>query len=148
MSVNNYSYIPGSIKGYYLPLENFIPPLPKNTFPSWIEKMGLSSHLLIDPISANPLLPVELAASGYRVLSARSNPVIWIITEVAASAPTEEDFSVVLNKLFNTRHENVTLYDHLQGLYITPCVNCGEMIQSDGFVWEKGKDQPISRVYH
>ncbi len=148
MSVNNYSYIPGSIKGYDLPLENFIPPLPKNTFTSWIEKMGLSSHLLIDPISANPLLPVDLAASGFRVLSARSNPIIWLMTEVAASAPTEEDFSAVLNKLFNTRHENATLYDHLQGLYITPCVNCGKMIQPDGFVWEKGKDQPISRVYH
>ena len=148
MSGNNFSYIPGSIKGYDLPLEKFIPPLPKNTFSSWIEKMGLSDHLLIDPVSANPLLPVELAASGYRVLSARSNPIIWLITEVAASAPTKEDFSTVLNKLFNTRHNNATLFDYFQGLYITPCVNCGKMIQPDGFVWEKGKDQPISRLYH
>ena len=148
MSVNNYSFIPGSIKGYNLPLEKFIPPLPKSIFPSWIEKMGLSAHLLIDPISANPLLPVELASSGYRVLCARSNPIIWLITEVAASAPTEEDFSTVINRLLNTRHGNATLFDHLQGLYITPCVNCGKMIQPDGFVWEKGKDQPISRVYH
>jgi len=148
MSANNFAYIPGSIKGYDLPLENFIPPLPKSTFTSWIEKMGLSDHLLIDPISANPLLPVELAASGYRVLSARSNPIIWLITEVAASAPTKKDFSTVLNKLYNTRQGNATLFDHLQDLYITPCVNCGKMVQPDGFVWEKGKDQPISRVYH
>jgi len=97
MSANNFSYIPGSIKGYDLPLQNFIPPLPKSTFPTWIEKMGLSKHLLIDPISANPLLPVELAASGIRVLSARSNPIIWLITEVAASAPTKEDLSTVIN---------------------------------------------------
>jgi hypothetical protein len=148
MSVNNFSYIPGSIKGYDMLLENFIPPLPKSTFPSWIEKMGLSDHLIIDPISANPLLPVELAASGYRVLSARGNPIIWLITEVAASAPTKEDFSTVLNKLFNTRHGNATLFNHLQDLYITPCINCGKMIQPDGFVWEKGKDRPISRLYH
>ena len=148
MSVKNFSYIPGSIKGYDLPLEIFIPPLPKNTFPSWIEKMGLSDHLLIDPISANPLLPVELAASGFRVLSARGNPIIWLITEVAASAPTEEDFSTVINKLFNTRHGNATIFDHLQGLYITPCVNCQKMIQPDGFIWEKGKDRPVSKLYH
>ena len=148
MSVNNFSFIPGSIKGYDLPLEKFIPPLPKNTFPSWIEKMGLSDHLLIDPISANPLLPVELAASGFRVLSARGNPILWLITEVAASAPTEEDFSTVINNLFNTRHGNATIFDHLQGLYITPCVNCQKMIQPDGFIWEKGKDRPISKLYH
>lgn len=148
MSDNNYSYIPGSIEGYNLPLENFIPPLPKGTFPAWVEKMGLSKHLLIDPISANPLLPIELASSGYRVLSARSNPIIWLITEIAASAPTNEDFSTVLNKLFNTRHENSNLFDHLQGIYTTPCANCGKMIQPDGYVWEKGKKQPTSRVYH
>ena len=110
--------------------------------------MGLSKHLLIDPISANPLLPVELAASGARVLSARSNPIIWLITEVAASAPTKEDFLIVINKLFNTRHGNTTIFDHLQGLYITPCVSCGKMIQPEGFIWEKGKDQPISKLYH
>jgi len=147
MSANNFSYIPGGIKGHDQPLENFIPPVPKSSFPTWIERMGLSNHLLIDPISANPLLPVELAASGFRVLSARGNPIIWLITEVAASAPTKEDFSIVTNKFFNTRHGNATIFDHLQGLYITPCVNCGKMIQPDGFVWEKGKDQPISRVY-
>jgi len=129
-------------------LENFIPPLLKSTFPTWIEKLGLSNHLLIDPISANPLLPVELAALGFRVLSARGNPIIWLITEVAASAPTKEDFINVINKLFNTRHGNSTIFDHLQGLYITPCVNCGKMIQPDGFIWEKGKDQPISKLYH
>jgi len=148
MSANNFSYIPGSIEGYDFPLENFIPPLPKGTFPSWVEKMGLSNNLLIDPISANPLLSVELAASGYRVLCARSNPIIWLLTEVAGSAPTKEDFSTVLNKLFNTRHENTNLFDHLQGIYITPCANCGKMIQPDGYVWEKGKKQPTSRVYH
>jgi len=148
MSVNNFSYIPGGIKGHDQPLENFIPPLLKSTFPTWIEKMGLSNHLLIDPISANPLLPVYLAASGFRVLSARGNPIIWLITEVAASAPTKEDFLNVINKLFNARHGNSTIFDHLQGLYITPCVNCGEMVQPDGFIWENGKDQPISKLYH
>jgi len=148
MSGNNFSYIPGSIEGYDFPLENFIPPLPKNVFPAWIEKMGLSNHLLIDPISANPLLPIELAASGYRILSARSNPIIWLITEVVALAPTNEDFSTVLNKLFNTRHEDANLFDHLKGIYTTPCANCGKMIQPDGYVWKEGKKQPTSRIYH
>lgn len=148
MGVNKFSYIPGSIQGYDLPLENFIPPLPKSAVPAWIEKMGYSTHLLIDPISANPMLPVELAASGYRVLSARSNPINWLITEVIASAPSKEDFSTVLNNLLNTRYGNSILFDHLQDLYVTPCINCGKMIQPDGFVWEKGKDQPISKVYH
>ena len=147
MSENQFSYIPGSIQGYDLPLENFIPPLPKRTFPSWVEKMGYSNHLLIDPISANPMLPVELADSGYRVLSARSNPIIWLITEVIASAPTKEKFSTVLNKLLNTRHGKSILFDHLQDLYSTPCHNCGKLIQPDGFIWEKGKDRPISKIY-
>lgn len=147
MSVNNFSYNPGRIEGNALPLQNFLPTLPKGTFPTWVENMGLSSHLLVDPISANPLLSVELAAAGFRVLSARSNPIIWLMTEVIASAPTEEYFSTVLNKLLNTRQGDTTLSDHLRGLYETPCENCGKMIQPEGFVWEKDKNWPISKVY-
>ncbi len=147
MSVNNFSYNPGRIEGNALPLQNFLPTLPKGTFPTWVENMGLSSHLFVDPISDNPLLSVELAAAGFRVLSARSNPIIWLMTEVIASAPTEEYFSTVLNKLLNTRQGDTTLSDHLRGLYETPCENCGKMIQPEGFVWEKVKNWPISKVY-
>ncbi|MDO9547307.1 MAG: hypothetical protein Q7J07_11250 [Pelolinea sp.] len=128
-------------------MQNFLPTLPRGTFPIWVEKMGISNHLLIDPISANPLLSVELAASGYRILSARSNPIIWLMTEVIAAAPTEGYFATVLNKLLNTRHGDITLSDHLQSLYETSCLNCGKMIQPDGFVWDKDKNWPIFKVY-
>jgi len=147
MSVNNFPYIPGRPEGYVLPLQNFLPVLPKGTFPLWIEKMGVSNHLLIDPISANPLLSVELAASGSRIIATRNNPIIWLMTEVLSSAPTETDFTSVLNKLLNIRHGDSTLSDHLQSLYETHCLSCGKMIQPNGYIWEKGAEWPISKVY-
>jgi hypothetical protein len=147
MHVNSFSYVPGEAEGYKLPLQNFLPVLPKGTFPYWVKKAGISKHLLIDPISANPLLAVELAACGHRILSARSNPIIWMMTEVLASGPKETDFSTAVNKLLNMRHGNSTISDHLQDLYETPCSNCGKMIQPEGFVWEKGAEWPILKVY-
>jgi hypothetical protein len=147
MHGNRFSYIPGKAEGYDLPLQNFLPVLPKDTFPFWVEKTKISKHLLIDPISANPLLAVELAACGHRILSARSNPITWLITEVIAAGLKESDFSSAINKLLNMRHGDSTLSNHLQGLYETQCLNCGKMIQPEGYVWEKGTDWPILKVY-
>jgi hypothetical protein len=147
MQENRFSYIPGRAEGNGLPMQNFLPILPQGTFPFWVEKAGISKHLLIDPISANPLLAVELAACGHRVLSARSNPIIWLMTEVLAGGYTEKEFSSVVNRLLNMRHGDATLSNHIQGLYETQCVNCGKMIQPEGYVWEKGAEFPILKVY-
>ncbi|MCD6355659.1 MAG: hypothetical protein J7L66_00110, partial [Anaerolineaceae bacterium] len=148
MNANSFSYIPFYKEEGKYPLGNFIPPLPKGVFPTWIEKNGFTDYILIDPISANPYLSIELASHGYKVLSARSNPIIWLITEISASAPERKEITSVINILLNTRYGNETLSDHLQSLYQTPCASCGKMIQADGFVWEKGRPLPVSRVYH
>lgn len=147
MRVNDFAYIAGEDEGYQSPLENFLPPLKKGVFPTWVRRNQLEDHFLIDPFSANPILPVELAVNGFKVLCSQSNPNIKLMTEVMCRENAKQEISDSVNKLLIARQGSVTLEDTLKSLYATPCAGCRKMIQADGFVWEKGSKHPISRVY-
>ena len=93
------------------------------------------------------MLPIEVAAKGGRIMVARNNPILWLLLEVLASAPTADQIRRVLSKLLITRRGTETLEDHLRSIYATPCSNCGKTIQPLGFIWEKGGNAPVSRIY-
>ena len=147
MRENDFAFIGGSGEGYEFPLENFLPPLPKGVFEAWLFENQLTQHVLVDPISANPILPVILAKNGHRVLAARSNPINWLITEVAGAEDNQSRILSSINKLLISRKGDQVFEDTLKGLYQTTCASCGKEIQADGFVWEKDDELPISRVY-
>ena len=147
MAENHLPYIPASQGFYDPPLGRYLPALPKGIIRSWITENAQPNSLLLDPLGAHPLLPIEAAHAGVRMLVARNNPILWLLLETFASAPTSETLWKVMCKLLITRRGSETIEDHLRNVYATPCAGCGQMIQPIGFVWEKGGQQPVSRVY-
>ena len=81
------------------------------------------------------------------MLVARNNPILWLLLETIASAPTHDQFGKALSKLLVTRRGKETIESHLRAIYATPCSNCGQMVQPLGFIWEKGERHPSGRVY-
>ncbi len=147
MRVNDFPYIAGEGQGPVFPLRNFLPPLPNHVFKAWISENQLEHHYLIDPISANPLLPITLAANGYKVISSRSNPINWLITEVLSDKDCQTKINRVVNKLLIRRKDGKSVEEIMENMYRTPCSACSKRIQPQGFVWEKGAAMPTSRVY-
>ena len=147
MIQNDFSYIPSASQKYTLPLERFLPVFPEGAVSEWLHANLPPGSLIIDPIGSNPALPTEAASSGYRVLVARNNPILWLMLEVLSKAYRENELKEVLSKLLITRSAGSTLEDLLQSYYQSPCQNCGKMIQVEGFVWEKGGIYPLKRIY-
>ena len=147
MPENRTVFIPSGGSYYHPPLERFLPPLPTGVVVAWLEANTQPGDLIIDPLGANPLLALEAAAHGRGVLFSRNNPILWLMLEVLASAPAAEDFQDAVNKLLLTRQGDQRLDELLASLYTTPCAECGQLIQAEGFVWEQGAGQPALRVY-
>ena len=140
-------YIPPGSGFASLPLERYLPPCPLGVFPRWLKEKVAQDSWLIDPLGANPFTAIQAAKAGYRILVARSNPLIRFVLEMIASAPKENDFNSALNVLMRTQIGDETLAKHLQQLFETRCSGCNQLVQVHGYVWEKDHDQPRRRVY-
>ena len=147
MADNNFTYSAAGKGFYHPPLDRFIPTLPVGAAQEWLEKHTSAGSLIIDPLGANPMLAVEAAQSGRRVLVSRNNPILWLILEVIASAPGSDRMRSAISKLLITHRGEEVLESHLKSMYATPCAACGKMIQPAGFIWEKGGEVPSARVY-
>lgn len=147
MQEDSLTYIPAS-QGYYEPpLGRYLPWLPRGVASSWIKNNMPAGCLILDPLGANPFLPIEAAQVGARVLLARNNPILWLMTEALAGSPSAEQLNKILAKLLIMRRGRESIEDHLRLIYATPCSGCGQMIQPLGFIWEKGHNLPTQRVY-
>jgi hypothetical protein len=76
--------------------------------------------LILDPLGAHPLLPIEAAQNGQRILVARNNPILWLMVEAIARAPSSEQLWKPLSKLLISRRGAETIEDHLRSIYATP----------------------------
>lgn len=139
-------YIPAGEKGFEIPLERMLPPCPNVVFARWLNNNFPAGSWVVDPAGNNPLTALQAAQAGYRVLSIRSHPITHFMLETIAKAPSDNDFSRALNEMLRTRVGSETLAIHLQGLYETVCPGCGQSSQAQGFIWEKGQDQPKLRL--
>ncbi len=104
-------------------------------------------NLILDPLGANPMAALEIAGLSRRVLFARNNPMIWLILEVLASAPSETQLRSLVNKLLLSRQMGESLDSFLQSVYATTCTECGNLIQPQGFIWEQNSKVPITKIY-
>ena len=147
MARNDLYYLPAFNGFYNPPLGRFLPPLPRGVFSQWLEENTKPGDLILDPLGANPLSAVEAARASRRVLFARNNPILWLMLEAFASAPSNDLLRGLVNKLLLSRHMGVTLDQHLQSIYETTCNICGKRIQPIGFVWENKGEIPIAKVY-
>ena len=130
-----------------LPLERYLPPCPLEILPGWLKENVAQGAWVVDPLGANPYTAIQAAKAGYRILVARSNPLIRFVLEMIASAPKDNDFTSALNALMRTQISGETLASHLQQLFETRCSGCNQLVQVRGYIWEKDHDQPRRRVY-
>jgi hypothetical protein len=140
------TYIPAEPGETALPLERYLPPCPNGVIAKWLGSHFSPGSWVIDPLGTNPLTPIQAVRAGYRVLTARINPLVRFTLEVIGGAPRENDFQQAINSLMRTQIAGEPLSSHLQGLYETQCTGCNQMIQAQGFIWEKGHDQPQRRL--
>lgn len=141
-------YRPSCDGVYSPPLARFISPLPKGIVSDWLLENTDASDLVIDPLGANPFLALEAANYGRRVLFSRNNPVLWLLLEVLASAPSENEIKSSLSGLMLSRQSGITLEEQLKSIYASRCVECGEPLQPEGYIWQENANAPNSKIYH
>lgn len=140
------AYLPASQGFYNPPLGRFLPALPRGVMRAWLAENTPPGQLILDPLGANPMLSIEAAQGGARLLVARNNPILWLLLEVLASAPGPERLGKALTRLLITRRGEESVENHLRSLYASPCSACGQTIQPIGFIWEKGRSLPAGKA--
>lgn len=143
--MNAQPFISSSGPALDLPLSRYLPPIPPGMITAWLEEKIKHGSWLIDPLTANPLIALEAASAGYRVLATSNNPILALLLEVLASSPTTEEFNTALTKLADAKRGDERLEVHLQSLYLSPCPGCERMIPASAYLWKKDESTPIAR---
>lgn len=143
--MNARPFITSSLPEINLPLGRFLPPLPMGMVSTWLKETVPDGSWVIDPLTASPLIALESASAGYRVLAASNNPILALLLEVLASAPRREDFQSALSRLADSKRGDERLEVHFQSLYLTPCPDCNRMIPASAYLWKKDEPRPFAR---
>ncbi|HEY5983086.1 MAG TPA: hypothetical protein VIU38_06395 [Anaerolineales bacterium] len=128
-------------------MSRFLPPLETGTVAAWLTKHVAPGSWLLDPFGFSPWLPLEAARAGYRLLVTVNNPITRFLIELAVDPPSEADFKSALAELAASKRGEERLETHLQSIYLTRCQQCGRQIQATAFVWHRGSDAPVARIY-
>ena len=87
------AFLPGKSVGDSFPLGRFLPPLPQGAVSSWLHTNIPPGSWIIDPFCSAPMIAVEAAQAGYRVLAASNNPIERFLLELYCQPPTTEELS-------------------------------------------------------
>ncbi len=147
MSIQPLAYIPGRPSPSGGPLSRYLPVLPDGLAAAWLQSHLPPGAWVLDPFGAAPRLAVEAARAGRRVLSAVNNPIARFLFELNAHPPTAGELRQVLADLAASQRAGERLEPHLRGLYQTQCAGCGQPVEAQAFVWEKGGSAPVARIY-
>ena len=142
-----FPYLPGRVAEIDLPLGRYLPPVAPGMVSAWLKQVAKPGDWVLDPFGSTPVLPLEAAQAGYKVLVASNNPVLSFVLEILASAPGLAAWQAALSELADLRRGSERLEVHLQSLYQTECTACGETIQAQAFLWKRGESQPYARIY-
>ena len=129
-----------------LPLERFLPPLPGGILSGWLKDSLPEGGWVIDPLGSTPQVALEAARSGFRILTACNNPIVALMIQVLAQAPSRKEFESAISTLADSRRAGERLEVHLSALYQTICPVCRKTIQADAYLWKKGGSEPYARV--
>lgn len=130
-----------------IPLARFLPADPPGIVHCWLHRNASRTDLILDPFGASPLMALEAAASGYRLLTACNNPVVDFELRMLASAPTRDELTAVLVELASQKKGEERLETAIKDLYQTTCASCGESIQASAYLWLRGEPFPHARIY-
>jgi len=140
-------FLPGNGRIPDFPLDRYLPPLPEGILSAWLSEREIPrGRWLLDPLGSTPLVPLEAAQCGYRVLSTCNNPILALILKVLATAPRRADFEAEISDLADSRRAGERFEAHLMALYQTICPGCKRVIQADAYLWRKGETIPFTRV--
>jgi hypothetical protein len=114
---------------------------------AWLDREVPPGSWVLDPFGSHPLLALEAARKGYRVLVTSNNPVLTFLLEVLATAPQPADFQSVLAALALLRRGEERLEKQIQQLYLSNCAACGAPVQPSAFLWQRGAAEPFARIY-
>ncbi len=140
-------FLPGREEPAVAPLARYLPPVPPGMAADWLEQTTTPGDWLLDPFGSSPLLAIEAAQSGRRVLAAVNNPITRFALEVLASAPTPSDFQSALADLASARRGGERLELSIRAVYASDCAACGRAVEVRAFLWEKGGIAPYARIY-
>lgn len=139
-------FYPGDETSPEIPLERFLPPFQPGVVMAWLHDHVPQGAWVLDPFGSNPLLSLEAAAAGYKVLVICNNPVLQLMLEVLSSAPRREDFQAVLSALGAVKRREERLELFAQSLYLTDCPNCRRQLPASNFIWKRDPLQMIKRT--
>lgn len=148
MQTDTCAFIPGKKVVENRPLDRFLPLLPEGIVSTWLQEYLPKGSSVLDPLGSTPWLALEAARSGYRVFVASNNPILTLLLEVLASAPTDKEIQAAFTELVTSRRMDERLEVHLQNLYISECASCGKSLQPEGYLWRKGEEKPYGKIYH
>jgi hypothetical protein len=127
-------------------LERYLPPLPAGVIAAWLDANVPKSAWVLDPFGTSPLLAVEAARAGYRVIVAANNPVTRFLIEMRALAPSADDLRAALAELAASRRGEERLEPAILDLYMTLCPKCGAQTPADAFIWERDAAAPHAKI--
>ncbi len=79
-----FPYLPGIVTEIDLPLARYLPPVYPGMVSGRLKDFVKPGEWVLDPFGSTPLLPLEAAGAGYKVLVASNNPVLSLILEILA----------------------------------------------------------------
>lgn len=142
-----HAFLPGDYPAKPEPLGRFLPVIPRGVVQAYLSESKIKpGAYILDPFGASSQLVMEMARSGYRVLTAVNNPITRFMMEMAADPPTRADLQAALSELASSRKGDERLETHLQSLYLTTCPHCQQNIPAQAFIWERKEKFPSSRI--
>lgn len=127
-------FIPGKPEEF-IPGDPFWSPFMEGIAAHYARELSPPGSLVLIPFCSNPLLPLELLNSGYRVFASNFNPIA--ILPLKALHGRWEDFSAALTRLMDAPRGEKLLRYYLQSLYLVECPGCNGTVEADFFLWEK-----------
>ena len=140
----NVPYLPGSGPPPELPLGRFLPPVPQGMAAAWCRENLEPGCSVLEPFGFNPLIAIEIAQAGFRVLVTVNNPIQAFILQVLTSAPQQDELVAALQDLAVSPKGDERMEPYIRSLYQVKCADCHRLIEADAFLWRKGEDQPFA----
>jgi hypothetical protein len=144
----NVPYLTGSGAAPKQPLARYLPALTQGAALEWLAANVEPGSWILDPFGSSPLLALEAARAGYRVLVAANNPVSRALLEVAGAAPGQGEIQAALAELASSYRGEERIEPHLLRVYETPCESCSRMVSAEAYLWERETGAPYARIYH
>jgi hypothetical protein len=129
-----------------IPLERFLPDCPVGVTRQYLDTLPAQDGWLLDPFGSNPLLDIEAAANGWRILVTENNPILAFMLRMLAPSRRKNEFLSALAEFASLARGTERLETHIRALYTTRCPICHQEIQASGYLWQRGQSLPYARL--